>query len=70
MAFVYRKLTQEERDYIASFKIRAVLGGGRASVPSRASVDEEREMYYFPFQGQGYRNGYDDAPPNWCSFIC
>ncbi|MDO4711313.1 MAG: hypothetical protein Q4A75_04995 [Peptostreptococcaceae bacterium] len=69
MAFVYRKLTQEERAYIASFKIRSILSTGLAAVPRNASVDEERGMYFFALEGQGYRNGEYDAPPTWCSFI-
>ncbi len=69
MAFVYRELTQEERDYIASFKIRAVLGGVLASIPKEAAVDDERNIYYYQFDGQGWRNGEDDAPPGWCSLI-
>lgn len=69
MAFVYRKLTDLEIAYIASFKIRAVLGGGRAFVPRKAAVDEERGIYYFHFDGRGWRNGQDGAPPSWCSLI-
>ncbi len=69
MAFVYRELTEEEREYIKTFKIRAVLGGGFGFIPDEASVDDERNIYYFQFDGQGWRNGEDDAPPDWSSMI-
>ncbi len=69
MAFVYRELTQEERDYIASFKIRRVLGSSLASIPKEAAVDDERNIYYFPFDGWGRVNRYDDLPPAWSSMI-
>ncbi|MDO4711311.1 MAG: hypothetical protein Q4A75_04985 [Peptostreptococcaceae bacterium] len=69
MAFIYRELTDPERAYIASFKIRSILSTGLAFLPTEAAVDEERGIYFFTLEGQGYRNGYDDAPPDWCSFI-
>ncbi len=69
MAFVYRELTEEEREYIKTFKIRAVLGGGFGFIPDEASVDDERNIYYFQFDGIGRVNRYDDLPPAWSSMI-
>ncbi len=63
MAFEYRKLTAEEREYVASFEIDSGVGGGLAGISCRGVVlDTERDIYLFDAGGQGWKNDSDFPP--------
>lgn len=70
MAFVNEKLTEKDKEFIASFKFHTPIGrlNELASLPEEWSIDKENKYYLICLGGQG-RLFDEEYPPNYYHLI-
>lgn len=70
MAFVNEKLTEKDKEFIASFQFHNPIGMKEelVKIPEKWTVDRNRELYLICLGGQGYRFS-DEFPPDYYILI-
>jgi hypothetical protein len=68
MAFVYEKLTEQDKGFLASFKLPHPLDHFSLATPRNWAVDRERGLFFISVGGQGFRFS-EEFPPSFYYLI-